>query len=73
VEVPEGTEAVGSMGERSEMMRRGLRENGMEPGEKKGISPARGQRSTEGTGGDVQEYLEARRAEGKQGTCCRRG
>jgi hypothetical protein len=31
------------------MMRRGPRGNGMEPGEKKGISLARGRRSTEGT------------------------
>jgi hypothetical protein len=60
------------MGERLEM-RRGPRGNGTETGEKKGISPARGRRSTEGTRGDVQEYLEAHRAEGKQGTSCRRG
>jgi hypothetical protein len=45
----------------------------METGEKKGMLPARGQRSTEGTRGDVQEYLEACRAKGKQGTSCRRG
>jgi hypothetical protein len=53
------------MGERSEKMRRGPRRNGTETGEKTGISLARGRRSTEGTGGDVQEYLKARRAEGK--------
>jgi hypothetical protein len=55
------------MGECSEMRGRGPRENRTETGEKKEISPARGRGSTEGTGGDVQEYLEARRAEGRQG------
>jgi hypothetical protein len=61
------------MGEHSEMRRRGLRGNREETGEKMEISPARGRGSMEGTGGDVREYLEACRAERKQGTSCRKG
>jgi hypothetical protein len=72
-EVPEGTKAVGSMGECLEVRRRGLRGNRTETGEKTEILLARGQGLTEVTGRDVGEYLEACRAEGKRGTSHRRG
>jgi hypothetical protein len=72
-EVLEGTEAIGSMGEHSEVRRRGWRGKGTETGERMGVLLAGGRGSTEGTGGDVGEYLEAFRAEGKQGTSHRRG